>query len=297
MSHSALAELCIPLLQTFLGSTTVFEDARYVIFGAPLDATTSYRSGSRFAPEAVRQASLHMETYSPQTGLDWEDVAVADVGDVKGIDDVEIALNKIEAVVKQIGGAKKVPVMLGGEHTVTLGALRALDPDLVVCMDAHLDLRDELLGRKLSHATFMRRAFEELNSRIVVLGCRALSNEELEFSEDHDDRITVITAFNMLKSGLSKGIEAVRRELSKASTAYLSIDMDVVDPASAPAVGNPSPEGISVTALLDLIAAVADEKIAGIDLTEVAPHYDSGLTAIQAAYILLETIYYLESVR
>jgi len=290
-----LEELCISTLQPFLDTSATSEEAQYILFGAPLDQTASYRSGSRFAPSAIRQASLYMETYSLRTGLDWGDVVVSDVGDVKGLDEVKGAIRNIEGVVRQVVGVGKAPVMLGGEHTVTLGALRALKPDLVVDFDAHLDLRDRLLGLELSHATFMRRAMEELDYKLVVLGCRALSGEEREFAEAHEDRLTVITAIDLLKGGADRGVEAVRRELADGSSAYLSIDMDVLDPASAPAVGNPAPEGISVTMLLDLIAGVVDTRFVGFDLTEVTPHYDSGLTAAQAAYIILETIYSLES--
>lgn len=292
-----LEELCTPTLQPFLDTSATFEEARYVLLGAPMDRTASYRSGSMFAPAAIRQASLYMETYSLRTGLYWGDVAVADIGDVKGLDEVEGAVRNVEAVVRLVHEAGKMPVMLGGEHTVTLGALRALKPDLIVDFDAHLDLRDRLLGLDLSHATFMRRALEELGHKLVILGCRALSKEEREFAAANADRLTMVTTADLLKGGVGCGVEAVRRELADASSAYLSVDMDVLDPASAPAVGNPSPEGISVTMLLDLVAGVVDARFMGFDLTEVTPHYDSGLTAAQAAYITLETIYSLESAR
>lgn len=232
-----------------------------------------------------------------RTGLDLRDVEIADVGDVKVAEDVEGAVQDIEVVTRRIHRAGKVSVMLGGEHTVTLGALRALKPELVVDLDAHLDLRDRLLGLGLSHGTFMRRGLEELGHRVVVLGCRALSREELEFAASSSDRVTVVTAAELRKGAMDKGIEDMGMMLADASTIYLSIDMDVLDPASAPAVGNPSPEGIDVTMLLDLVSGMVDSRFLGFDLTEVTPHYDSGLTASQAAYITLETIYSFESAR
>ena len=238
-----------------------------------------------------------METHSLRTHLDWNDVEVADLGNLKGIDEVEGAVRNVETALRLINAAGKVSVMLGGEHTITLGALRALNPDVVVDLDAHLDLRHRLLGLELSHATFMRRALEELDHNLVVLGCRALSKEELEFAEANSDRLKVVTAADLLKGGVDRGAEVVRRELDGASSPYLTIDMDVLDPSSAPAVGNPTPEGISVTMLLDFLAKVFDARFLGFDLTEVTPHYDSGLTATQAAYITLETIYSLESAR
>ena len=286
-----------PTLRPFLDTTTPFDEARYVVFGAPLDATASQRSGSRFAPDALRQASLYMETYSLRTGLDLPDISVADVGDIRGLESPEISLEKISAAAGAINGSEKTPIMLGGEHTVTLGALRAVKPDLVVDLDAHMDLRDSLLGLRLSHGTFMRRAMEELDFKLIILGCRAVSREEVEFAEANEDRVAVVTAAELLRGGKDAGVEALRRWHDEASSTYISVDMDVVDPAQAPAVGNPSPEGIGVSTLLDLVSAYADERTMGFDLTEVAPHYDSGLTATQAAHILLESVYSLEMSR
>lgn len=287
--------LCKPVMQPFLDTTTPYEEARYVIIGAPLDSTASYRSGSRFAPDTIRLASQYMETHSARTGLDLKDVGLADAGNIRDLVDVEDALRRIKEVVGVANQEGKLPVLLGGEHTVTLGALRALDPDLVVDFDAHLDLRDRLMGLELSHATFMRRAMEELNFRLVVVGCRAISKEELNFVGDYADRITIVTAADIQKKGIDACISQVKMRLNSASSAYLSIDMDVVDPASAPAVGNPSPEGLSVTQVLDMINRVSGGRFIGFDLTEVTPHYDSGLTSTQAAYMVLEAIYCFES--
>jgi len=279
-----------PVTQTFLDTVTPLEKSRYAVIGAPLDLTSSHRSGSRFGPDAIRQASQYMETYSSRTGLDLEDISVSDLGNIVDTGSVEGALRNIEDAVSLVVDSGKVPVMLGGEHSVTLGALRALEPDLVVDFDAHLDLRDRLLGLRLSHGTFMRRALEELDFRLVIIGGRALSKEEVEYVEENGDRVRLISADD-------EGMEEVKEWSNPSSSVYVTVDMDVVDPSSAPAVGNPSPEGISVTQLLDMIARVSDFDVKGFDLTEVAPHYDSGLTAIQAAYIVLETMYSTESGR
>lgn len=287
--------LCRPTLQSFLDSSTPFEEARYIVIGAPMDITASHRSGTRFAPNAIRYESQHMEAYSIRTGLDLDDITLADVGDVKISDNVHVSLQRIEETTRLASSSGKVPVLLGGEHTVTLGALRALRPDLVVTFDAHLDLRDRLLGLEMSHGTFMRRALEELGFRLVSLGCRALSREELDFAGENPDRVRVVTAPELLREGQDLEVESVREWLDSASSVYFSVDMDVIDPASAPAVGNPSPGGIDVNQLLDILKGIADERCRGFDLTEVTPHYDSGLTATQAAYIVLEAIYLLES--
>jgi agmatinase len=264
--------------------------------GAPFDGTSSYRRGSRFAPDAIRRASLYMETLSLRTGLDLDDVKIADAGNVRGLESIEEAIDGVKTAVKYILGDGKVPIVIGGEHTVSLGALRALEPEAVVSFDAHLDLRDSLLGLRMSHATFMRRALEEFDTRLVVLGCRAFSKEEKEFASANDGS-AFVTSAELFKHGVEHGAEAVLRELKDVSSVYLSIDMDVLDPAYAPAVGNPSPEGITVTMLLDLLAEIVDGRFLCFDVTEVTPHYDSGLTATHAAYITLETIYTLESTR
>jgi agmatinase len=287
--------LCRPTLQPFLDSSTPYDDARYIVIGAPLDVTASHRSGTRFAPNAIRYESQHMETYSLRTGLDLDDITLADMGDVKVSDDVQVSLQRIEETTRLASSSGKIPVLLGGEHTVTLGALRALRPDLVVTFDAHLDLRDRLLGLEMSHGTFMRRALEELDFRLVSLGCRALSREELDFVGENPDRVRVVTAPELLSEGLDLGVGRVGEWLDTAASTYFSVDMDVVDPASAPAVGNPSPGGIGVSQLLDILKGTANRYCLGFDLTEVTPHYDSGLTAIQAAHIVLEAIYLLES--
>ncbi len=287
-----LERLLRPILQPFLDTATPLEEARYAIIGAPLDATASHRSGSRFAPNAIRRASLAMESYSIRSGLDAEDIAIADIGNIFGLESVD-DLNKVEEALRLLLGAGKIPVMMGGEHTVSIASMRALEPDLVVSFDAHMDLRDTLLGAKMSHGTFMRRAMEELDFDLVLVGSRAVSREEMEFARS-ESRVNVVSGRDLSRGEPEAWTGALTDWMSVASSVYVTIDMDVVDPASAPAVGNPSPEGIGVSMLLDLIEACMGAKVGGLDLTEVSPHYDSGLTATQAAYILLESVYFLE---
>ncbi|RLG93649.1 agmatinase, partial [Candidatus Bathyarchaeota archaeon] len=157
----------------------------------------------------------------------------------------------------------------------------------------HMDLRDTLFGEKLSHGTFMRRAMEELDFELVLVGCRAVSRGEMEFARS-ESRANVVSSRDLSRGDPESWTRGLTDWMSVASSVYVTIDMDVVDPASAPAVGNPSPEGISVSMLLDLIQACMGAKVGGLDLTEVSPHYDSGLTATQAAYILLESVCFLE---
>jgi len=280
-----------PSIQPFIEAETPYEEADYIILGAPIDETASYRRGARFAPQAIRRESIHLETYSPRTGLFLEDLKVADVGDVEvEAQSLMENLSLIEEAIGRIREDGKTPIMLGGEHTITLAALRALKPQLVVSLDAHLDLRDRLLGLKLSHGTFMRRALEELGHRLIVLGCRAISREELQYAEENSERIRWIEA----SRGLEEALRTLGEWMGEASRVYVTIDMDVLDPSEAPAVGNPAPEGWSTSTLLDLLAETLDHRVVGVDVVEVAPHYDSGGTSLLAAYITLELLCLLE---
>ena len=287
-------ELLKPVPELFFEKSGKPEDADYLLFGAPLDRTASYRSGSRFAPNAIREASQYMESYSVRTGLDWDDLSLVDIGDIEA-GDVEAAVENIRRVVEEIKRMGKLPVMLGGEHTITLGALRAFHPSAVVVFDAHLDIRDTLFEERLCHATYLRRAHEEQEFKLVIVAARALSAEEIEYAEEKG--VTVVTAQDVKRFGVEPVLEMIRDALEGVESIYLSIDMDAVDPAEAPAVGNPSPEGITMTQLLDLTDGIVDKRLVGFDLNEVSPSYDSGLTAIQAAYIVLETLYLVEKAR
>jgi agmatinase len=276
-----------PTLYPFLDKTLSFEDAEYVLFAAPLDKTTSNRRGARFAPLKMRLESAHLDTYSTRTGLDWNDLKLSDLGDIT-CPDLETSLSRIEETINSI--KPKFPVMLGGEHTITLGALRALKSDLVIIFDAHLDLRDELFGEKKCHATYLRRGIEELGFNAIILGARALSGKEVKYAESNE-RVSVILAQEIIKDGIEKQIRSINEVLDSAKSVYLSIDMDVLDPSYAPGVGNPHPEGLSTVQLMDIIASVMSKKFEGFDITEVYPHYDTGITVITACYLVMETIY------
>jgi agmatinase len=287
-------ELLKPVPELFFEKSGKLGDADILLFGAPLDRTASYRGGSRFAPTAIREASHYMESYSVRTGLDWDDLNLVDIGDIEA-GEVEPAVENIRRVVEEITVLGKFPVILGGEHTITLGALRALRPAAVVIFDAHLDLRDTLFEEHLCHATYLRRAYEEQDFKLVIVAARALSAEEIEYANEKD--ITVVTALDVKRFGIEPILQMIKDTLEGFDSIYLSVDMDAVDPAEAPAVGNPSPEGITVTQLLDLTTGIIDKRLVGFDLNEVTPSYDSGLTAIQVAYIVLETLYLVEKAR
>ena len=269
------------------------EEAKYLVLGVPLDLTSTYRPGSRFGPNAIREASWNLETYCLRNGLDVEDLGICDIGDLNVLGDLEGTLQCLRRVIGEALDSKKIPIALGGEHTVTYGCVEAFSDVAVLSFDAHMDLRDEYLGVKLSHATFMRRLCESLGSdRIVEVGARALCREELEFAEKTS--LKYITSMDIMRHEPQWVVKEVKDALSSFERVYLTIDMDVLDPSYAPAVGNPVPEGLSPTILLDILQPLCDHKIAGFDVVEVTPHYDSGVTAVQAAHVIFNVLAFLE---
>ncbi len=291
MSYS---ELFVSPSPVFTGNQQTIEDSKYVILGVPLDVTSTYRSGARFAPLAIREASLNIEGYSFRTKVDIEELKIHDLGDLHITGDVELTLGRLALVAQDLFEAKKVPVFIGGEHTITLGVTRSLDKNVaLVSFDAHLDLRNEYLGLTVSHTTFMRRIKEQVNpSKILEIGTRAVCREELDYAKKSG--IEFITARQIRKEGISKTVRKIEGILDGFEKIYLTIDLDVLDPAFAPAVQNPEPEGLDTPTLLDLLTEACDKRIVGFDLVEVAPHYDRGVTAIQAAKTIFEALCCLE---
>ena len=290
-------ELFVSPSPVFSGSQRAYEEADYVILGVPLDVTSTYRSGARFAPMAIREASLNIETYSFRAGVDVEDLKLHDSGDVHVAGDVDETLRRVELVARDILSSDKMPVAIGGEHTITLGVMRGVSGDVaVVSFDAHLDLRNEYMGRSLSHTTFMRRLNEQIKPvNILEIGTRAVCKEELDYAKKSD--IEVLTVQQIRKDGAEKTMKKINEFLSDFEKIYLTIDMDVLDPAYAPAVQNPEPEGLHIDTFLDILCKICDSRVVAFDLVEVAPHYDQGITAIQAAKTISEVLCHIEKAR
>jgi len=292
-------ELFVSPTNIFGGIQKDFKEADYVILGVPFDATSTYRVGARFAPAAIREASLNIETYSLRANIDLEDLKIHDLGDLHISGSVKETLRRVELVLAEIFKSRKVPVLIGGEHTITLGALRALkglnpsvDGITVVNFDAHLDLREEYLGERLCHAAFMRRVLEETGYKLVEIGTRAVCREEVEYAERRGIRF--ITSREILKNGVENTVERINRLTDEADAVYLTIDMDVLDPAFAPAVQNPEPDGLPINMLLEVLSGICDNRVTALDLVEVAPAYDMGVTAVQAARIIFEVLSFIE---
>ena len=283
-------ELFVSPSPVFSGIQRTFEEAEYVILGAPLDSTSTYRSGARFAPLAIREASLNIETHSFRTNMDVEDLKIHDLGDLHISGKVDETLKRLELVTKDLLDAKKTPVVIGGEHTITLGAIRSLGENVtLVSLDAHLDLRNEYMGLTTSHTTFMRRIKEQAKPhKILEIGTRSVCKEELEYAKKSGTQF--LTVQQIRRDGVEKTTKKIDTLLADCERIYLTIDMDVLDPAFAPAVQNPEPDGLDMPMFLDLLGKVCDHRIVALDLVEVAPHYDKGITAIQAAKTIFEVL-------
>lgn len=287
-------ELFVSPSPVFTGSQEPFESAKYVILGVPFDVTSTYRSGSKFAPLAIRDASQNVECYSFRTGIDVEDLKTHDLGDLHVAGDVELTLGRLALVAQDLFDEGKVPVFIGGEHTISLGVARSLGKDVaVVSFDAHLDLRDDYLGLTVSHTTFMRRINEDVKpAKILEVGTRAVCKEELEYAKEAG--IDYLTSYQIRKDGIKKTAEKIKEALKGYEKVYVTVDMDVLDPAFVPAVPNPEPEGLDTSTLLDLLEVVCDRRVVGFDVVEVAPHYDQGVTATQATKVIFEMLGFLE---
>ncbi len=297
MSHS---ELLTSQSNVFSGFQKQFKEADYIVLGVPFDVTSTYRTGARFGPTGIRQASLNIETFSFRTGLDVEDLELHDLGDLHVFTDTKKTLEALQLVIKDIVGADKTPITIGGEHTITLGITKGLgtkaSKTAIVSFDAHLDLRNEFLGLKLSHTTFMRRINEEVKpARIIEVGTRAVCKEELECAKKAG--IDFFTTRQIRKEGSQEIAKQLQKKLAKYKNVYLSIDMDILDPAYVPAVQNPEPDGLEMHALLDILEGVCDERVIGFDVLEIAPNYDQGVSAIQAAKVIFEVLCCLEKSR
>jgi len=274
-----------------------FEEAKYVIFGVPFDATSSYRTGARFGPNAIRQASLNIETYSFRSGIDVEDLDIYDAGDLHVSPDAAKTVDMTRLVVEDILAAGKIPIVLGGEHTITLGVAKGLGAKAaktaVVSFDAHLDLRCEFLGSTLSHTTFMQLINKEVKpAKIVEVGTRSVCKEELVYAKKTG--IDFFTSQQIIKQGSLLIGEQLKEKLLPYENLYLTVDMDVLDPSFAPAVQNPEPEGITTTDLIDLVCELCDKRLVGFDVQEIAPVYDQGVSAAASSKVVFEMMCQLE---
>ena len=280
--------MILPNIETFIGCESSFEEASIVLYGAPFDSTTSFRPGARFGPSAMRHESFGLETYSPYQDKDLIDISVFDSGDLElCFGSSEIALSDIQKRAEEILKAGKFPLLLGGEHLVTLGAVRAVAakyPDLhIIHFDAHADLRDDYLGAKLSHACVLRRCHEIVGDGHIHQFCiRSGEREEFQFASRHTD----FHPFTF------EGLEEIVRELKeKQVPVYFTIDLDCMDPSVFPGTGTPEAGGVSFLELLKAIRTVSQANLVGADVNELAPMLDaSGVSTATACKVLRELL-------
>ncbi|MFC7077324.1 agmatinase [Haloarcula halophila] len=255
----------------FPGANTDRARADYAIVGAPLDASTSFRPGTRFGPRRTREFSEQFDDYDHHTGQQFTDLAVYDHGDVGPTADTDEYLTFLEGTVDDLAEEGAVPLLLGGEHTVTVAAVRALDPDVFVCLDAHLDLRESYAGDTLSHATVTRHALASAD-RAVILGARTGSEAEWDRATAGD--VTAVPPAEV--PDWTPSLDDER--------AYLSVDIDAADPGFAPGTGTPEPFGLDPSTMHEVLRAVAPHAI-GFDVVEVNDR-DDGQAATLAAKLL-----------
>ena len=276
----------LPARPPFVGCGAAYEDAKLMIFGAPFDSTVSFRPGARFAPQAMRVESPGIETFSPYQNRDLEEISVCDAGDLElPFGNAARALDEIESVTSRAFNDGKIPVMIGGEHLVTLGAVRAAAKRYsgmaIVHFDAHADLRDDYMGETLSHATVMRRVWDILgDGSIFQFGIRSGSKAEFEWARDRVSTERFKT-LNVEKSA----------EIISGRPLYVTVDLDVLDPSEFPGTGTPEAGGLSFAELLDALMKLSGKNIIGFDVCELSPHYDtSGVSNAAACKILREML-------
>lgn len=276
---------------TFIGCDATLEDASLVIIGAPFDGTTSFRPGTRFAPQTVRLESVGLETYSPYECSDLTDFLVHDAGDVDVVyGNTSATLQNIKHEINHIYTLKKTPCIIGGEHLVSLPAIEAAHkhyPDLcVIQFDAHTDLREHYEGEPLSHATVMRHVMTLLGpKRLAQFGIRSGTKEEFDFAkkQTHIETFTLHRVEEIIELWIDKPI-------------YLTLDLDVLDPSIMSGTGTPEAGGVMFDTLHQALRKLKRLNIVGFDVVELSPHYDSsGVSTAVAAKLIRELILITQS--
>lgn len=273
-------------VKPFLEASVSLTKEAWALFGAPTDATASFRPGSRFAPAALREASEALESYCPKLDKDLADIPFADIGDIElPIGDIEASLRLIEETTEDILNFGAKPFLLGGEHTVTLPVVKALarrhEGLVVVQLDAHADLRSDYLGVKLSHACVMRRITEVIGeNNIRQWGIRSGTKEEWAWMRSHGSQV------GESEEALLKAVQSLADR-----PVYLTVDLDVLDPSCFPGTGTPEPGGASYRTLEIALHALCRLNLVGMDAVELLPMLDlSGISSVTAAKVVREML-------
>ena len=257
------------------------------IFGIPFDATHSYKPGCRFGPDVIRDSFNNIEIFHPELGIDLESVNIEDLGNTRHTVVASEMIDMTKKIITELLERKRQLFILGGEHSITFGTYSSFPKETgYVVFDAHYDLRDEFADIKLSHASYLRRIVEERSAdNILHVGARAFVKEELEFLKEHN-----IKTISDKQIRMGQGPQLLKDHLSSFDKVYSSFDLDVLDPAFAPGVGNPEADGITSREFFGLIEAFVDTKVSGVDIVELNPYHDNGSTASLAAKIISNMI-------
>lgn len=260
------------------------------LIGVPFDGTTTYRPGARFGPSAVREASYNFENYNLSFNESL-DAIFFDLGDLEVIHgNAKKTCEKLQETVLELYGAGIIPIIIGGEHSISLGVISALkehhglEDITVVHFDAHMDIINEYMGEKLSHATVMRRIFDLEPKKIIQIGLRSASLEEKNFVDENSQKIDYYTSYDVKNN--EKLIESILNRIE--GPIYISIDIDVLDPSQAPTVGNPTPCGLSSFQIEKFIKILAQKDVIGLDLVEVASKEIGDITSVNGAKIIYD---------
>ena len=269
----------------FADAESDFKNAEYVIFGVPYDKTSSFRTGASKAPKEIRLASWNLETYNIKTGMDLKDIKFHDYGELDVInDEPKIMVNKVNKFVSYLLEKNKFPIAIGGEHSITPGIIKAFPKETAfLSLDAHIDFREKYEDEPYNHACVIKRISDTIDIKnIAVVGIRSAEKEEFEDAKKYG--LYYVDSFSIKEDGINKTIQDLKKRF-KNKKIYLSLDMDVIDPAYAPGVSTPEPFGLTPFDVLTFIENFSSQ-ITGFDIVEVCPPYDKGETAILAAKII-----------
>jgi len=282
----------VSYVDLYLTAPTVTQEGKekepsVYVFGVPFDATCSYKPGTRFGPNAIRHAFVNIEINSTRYNVELERINIQDLGNIKLTVNPSVMLDVVGKVTKELIAKNKQVVVLGGEHLLTFGTFMSMPENTaLVVFDAHYDLRDEYADMKLSHASFLRRIIEKRGAgNIVHVGARGFSAEEVDYKNKMN-----LKSISTKELMVNNGAKLLKDAVSSFDNVYVSIDLDVVDPAFAPGIGTPESLGITSHQLMDLVYTLEEKKIKCFDIVELSPPYDNGATASLAAKLMAEII-------
>ena len=277
----------LPFVETrYISANASFEESRGVILGCPYDGSASFRPGARFGPSAIRRASWGIETFSPYFQRDLTRSSIHDMGDLElPLGEKKLSLGLIRKALDRILSREKFPILLGGDHLITLPIVEQLSvryPDLhLVHIDAHTDLREDYLGEALSHSTVMRKVVDHLGEgRLFQIGIRSGTEDEFKLAGKWK---SIVPNDPRSLKGMVKRLKNI--------PIYVTLDLDVIDPGLLPGVGTPEPGGFTFQAFLSILKELQPLRVVGFDVVELTPDYDpTGISSVTAAVVLREMI-------